>query len=128
LFIAALGVILALGFAAYRLFLNPVYTQNLDHVKIVHLNGKAQKLHFEKFTNQEEVFSLEIEVSGHTNENFSLTIADKNGPQYNASIKGGKKVNFTYVQDWYEDEMELTVIPKPSDKGKLEIRCRFISF
>lgn len=105
-----------------------MYTQNLDHVKIIHLNGKEEKLHFEKYTSQEEVFSLELEVSGHTNENFTLIISNQKGPQYTAMIKGGKKVSFTYVQDWYDNDMDLLIIPAKKDEGKLEFRCRFISF
>ncbi|TNE72016.1 MAG: hypothetical protein EP333_08340 [Bacteroidetes bacterium] len=128
LFIAGLGVIIALGIAAYRIYLAPVYTQNLDHIKIVHFDGHEEKLHFEKYANQKEVYSLELEIEGKTKSNFTLVISNPDGPVHTASIKGGKKVSFTYVNDWYQDEMELKIVPDPKDKGKLEIHCRFIAF
>ena len=127
LFFGALGLIAAIGFAAYFFVLAPIYTQNQDHRKSISFKGIDKSISFHKHSNQEEVFSLELEIRGRTDKNFEVLLSDGIQTLHYARIKGGT-VDFTHVGDWYSDSLVVLLKPNADEKGKLDITCRFISF
>lgn len=127
LFIGALAIIISLVILAYLYVLNPIYTQNNEHRKSIELKTTNREIVFKKHTNQEEVFSLELEITGQTKHNFTVALSNGKEFVHYARIKGNK-VDFTYVNDWYSDSIIIQVTPEENENGKLDFSCRFISF
>lgn len=127
IFFGVFGLIAAIGFAAYFFILAPIYSQNQDHKKTISFHGIDKTISFHKHSNQEEVFSLELEISGQTDKNFEVLLSDGMQTLHYARVKGGQ-VDFTHVGDWYSDSLVVMLKPSSDEKGKLDITCRFISF
>lgn len=127
LFLGVLGLVVAIGFAAYYFILAPIYNQNQDHKASISFTGIDKTVSFHKHSNQEEVFSLELEISGRTDKNFEVLLSDGIQALHFARVKGGN-VDFAHVGDWYSDELVVILKPSSDERGKLDITCRFISF
>ena len=126
LFTGLLVLIIIFSIAAYRYYLAPVYEQNDDQLKTVVIGGQPKKVEFSKKSSQGDPFSLELEVEGKTKEHFTLILSNPKQAVHTVRIKGGN-VDFSYVNDWYEDKISTEIIPEKGENGKLTLKCRFIT-
>ncbi len=87
---------------------------------------KEQTVRFGKYSDQEKVFGIELEITGQAKSNLDIIISDQKGDKHVASVKG-KNLDFTYKNDWYTDSCFITIIPRDEVGGKAEINCRFLA-
>jgi hypothetical protein len=119
------GIFITLGIIAYYEVIQPIYQSNNSQIQEIDVS-KKNKMSFGKHAGQENIFSIEIELSGSLDSNFDLVISDENQDKHAAVIKG-KKIDFVYKTDWYSDSCFLSIYPKGKNKGKVKAEVRFLS-
>lgn len=118
-------VIIGLSVFSYYWFIRPMYLNNLDQEKVVSLK-KEQTIAFGKYKDQQKVFGIELEITGHSSSNVDITISDGKNTYHTAAVKG-KKMDFVYKNDWHTDSCYITIIPRGEVGGKAQIHCRFLA-
>lgn len=118
-------VIIGLFVFSYFWFIRPMYLNNLDQNKTVSLK-KERTIAFGKYKDQQKVFGIEVEITGHSDSNVDITISDGKKIYHTAAVKG-KEMDFVYKNDWHEDSCFITIIPRGKVGGKAEINCRFLA-
>jgi hypothetical protein len=125
LLIGGLILIIILGILAYKSYIKPMYDQNMG-IEVSRSITDTTLISFGKKKTQEDVFSVELELTGKTSKNLEIVLSNSEGPVHSALIKGGNP-EFTYVNDWYNDSLFMRIIPKDGENGKVEVTCRFIT-
>jgi hypothetical protein len=119
------GLILVLGYFLYQEYLAPLYLNNVGETTTVSLSAD-QHVVLVKNPEQENVFSVELEISGKSKDILEILISNPSKTSaYSARIKGGD-VDFTYVTNWFEDTCLLDIHPVQSSSDKIIIESRFI--
>lgn len=118
-------VFIILGYFAYTGYIKPLYDNNIGQKETINLAKKKSQIFYKK-PDQGDVFSVEIEISGATRSNFGLEILDGNRAVHAAKIKGGNDVEFTYVNEWYNDSISFNFQTEAFEDGVLNIECRFL--
>lgn len=122
--ISTLTIILLFVFCYYW-FIRPIYLNNLDQNKSISLK-KTQLVSFGKYSDQQNIFGIELEITGQSDSNVDIIISDEEGPKHTAAVKG-KNLDFVYKNDWYGDSCFVELVPRGKVGGKIEINCRFLS-
>ena len=118
-------IVIVFGIFVYQKYLAPLYANNLGQNATIHLS-KDKKVAFGKISGQENIFGIEIEITGKTKSNFGLKISNAESLVHNARIKGGKKVDFVYKVDWYSDSVYFEFETEPFESGVLDVEYRFL--
>ena len=118
-------VIIVIGYFIYQKYLAPLYANNLGQTVTVNLSNDHY-VSLGKIPGQEHIFGIEIEISGQTQSNFGIGISNTEALLHNARIKGGKKIDFIYKNDWYADSLFLVFDTENNENGQLKIDYRFL--
>ena len=118
-------IIIGLFVFCYIYFIRPIYLNNIDHSETIFIK-KEQRIRFGKHENQDNVFGIELEITGNATSNLDIIISNQEGDQHIASVKG-ESLDFTYKNEWYDDSCFLTILPKGKPGGRVNIVCRFLS-
>lgn len=118
-------VIVVIGIFAYQSIVQPFLDNNISQTIEIDLE-ETQEIRLGKKTNQEKVFSLEIEITGTSSNNLSIDLLDDNIEMYNAKVKKGA-IDIAIAQDWYSDSVIIVINTKDPEDDKLTIDYRFLS-
>jgi len=118
-------IIIGLSVFCYYWFIKPMYLNNLDQNKTVRLK-KTQIICFGKYSDQKDVFGIELEITGNSDSNVDIVLSDEKSLKHTASVKG-KNLDFVYKNAWYGDSCFIQIIPRDAVGGKLDINCRFLA-
>ena len=118
-------IIIGLFITSYYWFIRPLYLNNLDQNRIVLLKER-QTVAFGKYTNQQIVFGIELEIKGQADSNVDIFLSDEKGLVHTAAVKG-KDLDFVYKNQWYGDSCFVEIRPRKTIGGKLEVNCRFLA-
>lgn len=118
-------VIVVIGIFAYQSIVQPFLDNNISQTIEIDLE-ETQEIRLGKKTNQEKVFSLEIEITGTSSNNLSIDLLDDNIEMYNAKVKKGA-IDIAIAQDWYSDSVIIVINTKDPEYDKLTIDYRFLS-
>lgn len=118
-------VIVVIGIFAYQSIVQPFLDNNISQTIEIDVE-ETQEIRLGKKTNQEKVFSLEIEITGTSSNNLSIDLLDGNIEMYNAIVKKGA-VDIAIAQDWYSDSVIIVINTKDPEDDKLTIDYRFLS-
>ena len=119
-------ITLVVAIFAYQFYIAPSFANNVDHTKKIPF--KQHDFAFGKGEDQEDIYSLELEISGKAKDNFELLIgSEKNVFEQRVLVKKNSNVDFVHVCDWYTDSCYLQIRPKTPSEDSLEVICRFIS-
>lgn len=118
-------VIIVIGIFAYQSIVQPFLENNISQTIEIDLE-ETQEIRLGKKTNQEKIFSLEIEITGTSSNNLSIDLLDDNIEMYNAKVKKGA-IDIAIAQDWYSDSVIIVINTKDPEDDKLSIDYRFLS-
>jgi hypothetical protein len=114
-----------LGIVLYRMYIVPFYQNNVSQTVTITMD-KNQQLVLVKNPEQEHIFSIEIEVTGSSKNNFELLVSNPSKTLvHNARLKGGT-IDFIYATDWFDDTCFIDISMAKPSYDKLEVECRFI--
>lgn len=118
-------IIIVAGYFVYQKYLAPLYANNLGQHAQIDLK-KNKTTAFGIIPGRENIFGIEIEITGKTSSIFGINIRNQDQIIHNARVKGGDDVEFIYKADWYSDSLYLDFEVEDLETGVLEIECRFL--
>lgn len=114
------------GYFSYRYFLKDFYWNN--QTQMIHLEDLSiQKvLKLKKHKAQNNIYSLEFELKGRTDQNIYILFgASKDQLNNQIMIKKGK-IDLANVVDWYQDDCYMLITSEENASLDLDIDYRFI--
>lgn len=118
------GLLIILAFFGYTKIIKPFYQNNVAQNIQINLT-EDQNLELIKYPNQKSIYGIEIEITGNSDSNLELAIANPESTISNAIIKKGY-IDFVYKSDWYSDTCLLNIHSLEKNNGKLKVEYRFL--
>lgn len=115
----------ALSFYAYQKFIYPIYLKNELQSTILKVS-EGKEVVLKKAKNQNNIYSIEIEITGVLKSNTTILVCDSLGiPTQQIRFKKGEIDHF-YKGDWYSSICKLKLESKEQLDGELKIDYRFL--
>jgi len=92
----------------------------------INLKNNDQIYSLSKHKNQENIFQLEVNITGKSSDYLTLYFGSK--PDIftkEVRLKKGK-IDLTFIDDWYSDMAYVKVVSTSMTKGELELEYQFL--